>query len=84
MTTRTLTIREMQHRVNKIVATAETWEQAQRLVAEDKEANRLCKEIIRDATGRAWTAKVDREIDAFLAEARLKVVVGRTLADYLG
>jgi acetone carboxylase gamma subunit len=60
----------MQRQVNKIVSTAETWEQAQQMVAEDKEANRFCKEIIRDATGRAWTAKIGREIDAFMAAAR--------------
>lgn len=83
MATRTLTIREMQKRVNKIVATAETWEQAQQMVVEDdKEANRLCKEIIRDATWRAWTAKIGREIDAMFQRARENNP--RTLGEYLG
>ncbi len=66
----TPTIREMQRAVNRVVATAETWEQAQRMVAADKETDWLAREIVRDATGRAWMAKEGREIDAFIAAAR--------------
>lgn len=79
---RTLAIREMQERVNEIVGAAASWEEAQRMVDEDEEVDRLCREIIRDATARAWTAKVGREIDAMLRNARAELQ-GRTLAEYL-
>lgn len=66
----TLSIKEMQARVNQIVAISGTAHEAIIRTQADQTITSLCREIIVDATAQAWTARQAREIEHFMAMIR--------------